>query len=57
MSTIPGSSLATSAYLNWMQNSPENLRRAYGDNVDRLKSIKAQVDPDNLFRNFDLMQL
>jgi hypothetical protein len=42
---------AGGAYVNMMMDEgQERVRAAYGDNYDRLAQIKAQYDPQNLFR-------
>jgi len=42
---------AGGAYLNMiMDEGEERIRASYGDNYDRLARIKAEYDPDNLFR-------
>ena len=40
-------------YVNFLHNDEGDarVRAAYGDNYDRLARIKAQVDPDNVFRS------
>jgi FAD/FMN-containing dehydrogenase len=42
------------AYLNFPgfgEEGEDLLRKSYGENFDRLQSIKAKYDPDNLFRS------
>ena len=42
---------AGGAYVNMMMDEgQERVRDSYRDNYDRLAAIKAQYDPDNLFR-------
>ena len=42
---------AGGAYVNMMMDEgQERVRAAYGDNYDRLASVKATYDPDNIFR-------
>ena len=42
---------AGGAYLNMiMDEGEERIRASYRDNYDRLARIKAEYDPDNLFR-------
>ena len=44
---------AGGAYLNFSADEPTNervLQQQYGGNLDRLRAIKRQYDPDNLFR-------
>ena len=39
------------AYVNFLNNEPDRVRDAYPDRtLDRLRSIKAQYDPANMFR-------
>jgi FAD/FMN-containing dehydrogenase len=39
------------AYVNFMtQDEQDRVRAAYGTNYDRLASVKAKYDPDNVFR-------
>ncbi len=40
------------AYVNFMMDDEgdERVRATYGDNYDKLKSVKKKYDPDNLFR-------
>lgn len=37
-------------YVNFIPNDEERVPNAYGDNLPRLKKIKTQYDPNNLFR-------
>lgn len=41
-----------SAYINHiaLDDAPEKIRASYGENHQRLRSVKAQFDPQNLFR-------
>lgn len=42
---------AGGAYINFMMEEGEDrIKATYGDNYDRLASIKAKYDPDNFFR-------
>lgn len=42
---------AGGGYVNFMMNDgSDRIRATYGDNYDRLTQVKAQYDPDNLFR-------
>jgi FAD/FMN-containing dehydrogenase len=42
---------AGGAYVNMMMDEgSDRVRASYGDHYDRLAQIKAQYDPDNLFR-------
>jgi hypothetical protein len=42
---------AGGAYINFMMDEGQDrIRATYKDNYDRLASIKAKYDPDNLFR-------
>jgi len=42
---------AGGAYVNFMmEEGLDRIRATYGDNYDRLTTIKARYDPDNLFR-------
>lgn len=39
-----------SAYLNYVDDRLENYEELYyGDNLPRLRKLKAQLDPDNVF--------
>jgi FAD/FMN-containing dehydrogenase len=37
-------------YVNFHMDEPDRVRGMYGANYDRLARIKAQYDPDNVFR-------
>ncbi|MFL5936023.1 MAG: BBE domain-containing protein, partial [Gaiellaceae bacterium] len=37
-------------YVNFHMDEPDRVRGMYGANYDRLARIKAQYDPDNIFR-------
>jgi FAD/FMN-containing dehydrogenase len=37
-------------YVNFHMDEPDRVRGMYGSNYDRLARIKAQYDPDNVFR-------
>jgi len=39
------------AEMNFLTDDDDRLRAAYGDNYDRLAEIKAEWDPENLFRS------
>ena len=43
---------AGGAYVNFMMEDEgsERVRASYGENYERLSSIKAQYDPENFFR-------
>jgi hypothetical protein len=42
---------AAGAYVNFMMDEgEERVRATYGENYERLSSIKAKYDPDNFFR-------
>ncbi|MDX1624838.1 MAG: BBE domain-containing protein, partial [Gemmatimonadota bacterium] len=42
---------AGGAYVNFMmEEGDERVRATYRDNYDRLAEVKAEYDPDNLFR-------
>jgi FAD/FMN-containing dehydrogenase len=41
---------AEGAYINFMMEEGEDrIRATYGDNYDRLREVKAEYDPENLF--------
>src|SRR6476660_1670745 len=44
--------LDASGYLNHVavEDRPEKIRASYGDNLGRLRQLKRQFDPANLFR-------
>ena len=37
-------------YVNFDMDEPYRVRGMYGSNYDRLARVKAQYDPDNVFR-------
>ncbi|HJQ74168.1 MAG TPA: FAD-binding oxidoreductase [Gaiellaceae bacterium] len=37
-------------YVNFQMDEPDRVRGMYGGNYDRLASVKAQYDPDNVFQ-------
>ena len=37
-------------YVNFHMDEPDRVRGMYGANYDRLARVKAQYDPDNVFR-------
>ena len=37
-------------YVNFHMDEPDRVRGMYGSNYDKLARVKAQYDPDNVFR-------
>eukprot|EP00965_Chrysotila_dentata_P066652 2206987-Pleurochrysis_carterae.AAC.2 len=47
--------LSPHGYLNWGMNEAAHIRKAFGDNLERLLELKQALDPTNFFhRTYDL---